>query len=280
MNRQARKLVVMFATMIAILLLAITVFAGEEKNESNEKEISLKDAPPAVQAAIEKQAAGKEIKEIEIKTKDGKEIYVVDVGTEKDFMVSSDGKFLGFEEEEESEAGEKDEKGEKGEKGKKGEKDEKDEKDENEIPLNQLPEKVKEAATKYLGSLKSCEVKKEVEKDVTIYEVEIEKDGKDISAEFTEAGEILELEKEIQPSKLPESVISKIKAEYPGTKIKEATEKQEFEKGVAKGELAYEVEVFLKKEIEISATGQIIPQDDEEKNDEGKTEKDDEEDDD
>jgi hypothetical protein len=263
MKRQARKLVVMFATMIAILLLAITVFAGEEKNEANEKEISLKDAPPAVQSTIEKQAAGKEIKEIEIKTKDGKEIYVVDVGTEKDFMVSSDGKFLGFEEEEESEAGEK---GEKGEKGKK---------DENEIPLNQVPEQVKEAATKYLGSLESCEVKKEIEKDVTIYEVKIEKEEKETSAEFTEAGEILELEKEIQPSKLPESVISKIKAEYPGTKIKEATEKQKFEKGVAKGELSYEVEVVLKKEIEITATGQIIPQDDEEK-----TEKDDEEDDD
>jgi len=265
MKRQARKLVVMFATMIAILLLAITVFAGEEKNESNEKEISLKDAPPAVQATIEKQAAGKEIKEIEIKTKDGKEIYVVDEGTEKDFMVSSDGKFLGYEEEEQSKAGEK---------------GEKDEKDENEIPLNQVPEQVKKAATKYLGSLESCEVKKEVEKDVTIYEVKIEKEDQEMSAEFTEAGEILELEKEIQPSKLPAAVISKIKAEYPGTKIKEATEKQEFEKGVAKGELSYEVEVFLKKDIDISATGQIIPQDDEEKNDEGKTEKDDEDDDD
>jgi len=272
MKRQARKLVGMFATMIAILLLSIMVFAGEEKNESNEKEISLKDAPPAVQATIEKQAAGKEIKEIEIKTKDGKEIYVVDVGTEKDFMVSSDGKFLGFEEEEQSEAGEK---GEKGEKGKKGEKDEKDE---NEIPLNQVPKQVKETATKYLGSLESCEVKKEVEKDVTIYEVKIEKEDQEMSAEITEAGEILELEKEIQPSKLPAAVVTKIKAEYPGTKIKEATEKQEFEKGVAKGELSYEVEVFLKKDIEISATGQIIPQDDEEKNDEGKTEKDNEED--
>jgi len=267
MKRQARKLVVMFATMIAILLLAITVFAGEEKNEGNEKEISLKDAPPAVQAAIEKQAAGKEIKEIEIKTKDGKEIYVVDEGTEKDFMVSSDGKFLGFEEEEQSKAGEKGEKCEKGEK---------DEKDENEIPLNQVPEQVKETATKYLGSIESCEVKKEVEKGVTIYEVKIEKEDQEMSAEITEAGEILEVEKEIQPSELPATVASKIQKEYPGTKIKEAAEKQEFEKGVAKGELSYEVEVFLKKDIDISATGQIIPQDDEEKNDEGKTEKDDE----
>jgi len=257
MKRQARKLVGMFATMIAILLLAITVFAGEEKNEGNEKEISLKDAPPAVQATIEKQAAGKEIKEIEIETKDGKEIYTVEIldeGKEKEFMVSSDGKFLGYEKEDE---------------------DNEEDEDEAEIPLNQLPEKVKEAAMKYLGSLESGEAQKEVENGVTIYEVEIEKDGMDISAEFTEAGEILELEKEIQPSKLPAAVISKIKAENPGAKIKEAEEIQKFENGVAKGELSYEVEVILKKEIEITATGQIIPEDDEEE-----SEKDDEEDDD
>jgi len=260
MRRHLTKLVVLFTAITLVLFLAITVFAGEEKNEADEKEISLKDAPPAVQATIEKQAAGKEIKEIEIKIKDGKEIYVVDEGTEKDFMVSSDGKFLGFEEEEESEEGEKDEKCGKGKKGEKGEEGEEEEYG---LSLNQLPEKVKEAATKYLGSLESCKVKKEVENGVTIYEVVVEKESKEIKGEFTESGEIIELAKVIQPSEIPANVISKVKEKYPRAKIKEAEEKQMFENGVAKKELVYETEVILIKEFEITASGEILVEEEE-----------------
>jgi len=75
------------------------------KAKSKEEEVSLEDLPPAVRAAIEKHAAGGQIKEIEKETKKEGLVYEAEVlkdGKEFDILVSATGKFLGKEAEEET----------------------------------------------------------------------------------------------------------------------------------------------------------------------------------
>ena len=244
-SRTLKRAGILFLLSI-ISCLVIALFAEEEKA------ISLKDTPEAVKATIEKEAAGKKIGDIEIKTKDGKTIYEVELkedGKEKIFMVDSQGKFLGFGEVDEEE-GEK----EKGE--------DKDDEEKGEIAISELPAAVRQSAEKYLGDLKSAEAKKELENNVTTYDVEVKKDGTEVTAEFKESGEIIELEKEIDPAQLPPSIVSALKAQYPGAKIKEAIEIKPFENGQEKP-LNYEVSLIA--EIKFSADGKVIPETDTEK---------------
>jgi uncharacterized membrane protein YkoI len=75
------------------------------KAKSKEEEVSLEDLPPAVRAAIEKHAAGGQIKEIEKEIKKEGLVYEAEVlkdGKEFDILVSATGKFLGKEAEEET----------------------------------------------------------------------------------------------------------------------------------------------------------------------------------
>jgi len=236
---QIKKVGLGLLILLAIaLLLAFTVFAKEEK------EIALKDTPAVVKTTIEKQANGKTVEEIEVRTKDGKTVYEVkikDEGKEKCFLVDSEGKFLGYGEIDEDEEDEENE-------GK--------EENEVEVGIQDLPQAVKTSAEKYLGDLKSAEAKKEVEDEKTVFEIEVKKDGVEMTAEFKETGEIIELEKEIKVSQLPQSVVSSIKATYPNSKIKEADEKQSFENNGEKISISYDVEII--SEIEFSADGKVV----------------------
>jgi len=234
--------------LVIVSFLVIALFAEEEKV------IPLNDTPAAVKATIEKQAAGKQLGDIEIKSKDGKSIYEVELkedGKEKTFMVDADGKFLGFGEVEEKE-------GKECKEGKEGkENEDKDDAEKGEIAISELPALVRQSAEKYLGDLKSAEAKKELENNVTTYDVEVKKDGAEVSAEFNESGEIIEMEKKLKPSQLPPAIVAAVMAQYPGAKIKEAIEIKPFENGQEKP-LNYEVMIIA--EIKVSADGKFIPE--------------------
>jgi len=251
--------------LVIVSFLVIALFAEEEKV------IPLKDIPEAVKATIEKQAAGKQLGDIEIKSKDGKSIYEVELkedGKEKTFMVDADGKFLGFGEVEEDEGEEQHEKEAKEDE----EEEDKDDDEKNEIAISELPAAVRQSAEKYLGDLKSAEAKKELENNVTTYDVEVKKDGAEVSAEFNESGVIIEMEKKIKPSQLPPAILAAIKAKYPEAKIKGAIEIKPFENGQEKKDLTYEVMIIA--EVKFSADGTFIPETETEKETEKEKEND------
>jgi uncharacterized membrane protein YkoI len=75
---------------------------ADNENEDDEADIkvALADVPEAVRATIAKEAAGAEVKEIEMETEDGQTIYSAEVvagGQEVEFEISPDGTLLGRE---------------------------------------------------------------------------------------------------------------------------------------------------------------------------------------
>jgi uncharacterized membrane protein YkoI len=83
---------------------------GDEKEVDHEDDdeadvkVSLADTPEPVKATIAKEAAGAEVREIEMETEDGQTIYSVEVigGDQKvEFEIASDGTLLGKEVEDE-----------------------------------------------------------------------------------------------------------------------------------------------------------------------------------
>lgn len=78
----------------------------EDEDEEEEQIISLDAVPAAVKATIEKEAAGAEIREVEMETEDGVTVYEAEViidGQEVDLKVAADGTLLGKEGEDEDE---------------------------------------------------------------------------------------------------------------------------------------------------------------------------------
>jgi len=76
----------------------------EEEEEQQEEIVSLDAVPAAVKATIENEAAGAEIKEVEMETEDGVTVYEAEViidGQEVDIKVAADGTLLGKEAEDE-----------------------------------------------------------------------------------------------------------------------------------------------------------------------------------
>jgi hypothetical protein len=138
---------------------------GEEK-EAAEQKVSLAQVPAPVRAAIEKQTAGGKIKSIEKEEKDGKAIYDVEAtvqGRDVEYDLAADGTVLT------SEQG---------------------------VPYASLPPAVRTAAEKYFGSAAGLKGAVETEGDQTFYEVEGKKGKTTMALKLTNAGQIVEEEKE------------------------------------------------------------------------------------
>ena len=76
---------------LGLVAMACTVSGAEKK-------ISIKEAPPAVRAAIEKQAKGGTIIDVDVEEVDGKKVYTSEIhknGEEFDVQVTGDGKLIG-----------------------------------------------------------------------------------------------------------------------------------------------------------------------------------------
>lgn len=227
-NAKKALVALMFAAVVGLIFL---VYAEET--------ISLDKVPEAVRQTIEKYAEGAEIKEIELEKKNDKEVYEVEIlkdGKEVDFAVSSDGQFLGFEEEEEEEG-------------------EKEEEIEKEIELAQAPQAVQDAISKIVGDNPIKKVIEETEEGVASYEAEYTVGDVEHSVECAATGEILELEHSIDVNALPAAALKEINKDYPGAVIKEAEAVQVF---------FYEVEIEInskKHEFKVYATGDIEDED-------------------
>jgi len=219
--------------------------------EEGEKIVSITEVPPGVRAVIEKNAAGGEIKEIEMNNKDGKIFYTADIvkdGKTQEICVAADGTLM--KEENEGEKEEKEEEGENEEKGA-----------EQNIDFKDVPQAVKDAVGKNLGGNGPFKASLEMEDEKKVYEIETEKDGMTSSINVTEDGTLLEIEKQIPASELPKGVLSELEEECPNAKIQKITVVQKF---------SYEVEISVNKvkEIKISPTGKI----EKDKGEEGKKE--------
>jgi uncharacterized membrane protein YkoI len=72
--------------------------------------------------------------------------------------------------------------------------DDDDDDDEEEIPLDQVPQNVKDAAVVAVPAIVLEEAERETENDVLVYEVEGEVDGVEYAVEVSADGQVLEVE--------------------------------------------------------------------------------------
>ncbi len=201
---------------IGLIVLCLGVAASfvcaDGDDDSQELKISLSQAPELVRATIKKHAEGKEIEVIEVEVEDGKLVYNVEIenkGEKTEFKVSSDGRFLGFDEENGSEND--------------GEKDH-----EIQIDIERLPSSVKEAAKNYFVDGAETKAVEEKEDGVLYYEIEMEKGELSKSVKFTKEGALVEVEGELEISDLPEAVRLTIEKKFSNSEIEEIVSVQAF----------------------------------------------------
>ena len=71
-----------------------------------------------------------------------------------------------------------------------------DEDDEIDVPVDELPDNIKQAVESAVPGGKITEAELEMEDGQQIYEVTVEKDGKEFEVEVSKDGEVLEIELE------------------------------------------------------------------------------------
>jgi uncharacterized membrane protein YkoI len=138
----------------------------EAKEDASAQQVSLSAVPNPARIVIEKLIAGGEIVKIEKEEVDGKVVYDVEAKVgEKDveYDVAGDGTLLTAEES---------------------------------VPYASLPAVVRTRAEKYFGSAVGLKASREVENGKTFYEVEGKKKGDAVTLKLTDAGRIVEEEKE------------------------------------------------------------------------------------
>lgn len=222
--------------LVLFLLVAGIVVIG-----SGGKTLSLTDLPEKVQATIKEHAQNGTIEEIELETENGKSIYEIEVlkdSKEFEFKVAEDGVFLGMEDEDEEED------------------DDDSENESRKISLQDAPEAVKAAILKIAGSNPVKEIEVEYEDGFAEYEAEYLVDNVEHSVVCSETGDIMELERKVDPNTMPKAALATISKKFPGAEIKEAEAVQSF---------YFEVELVKngkKMELTVSANGCIDEDDD------------------
>jgi len=123
------------------------------------------------------------------------------------------------------------------------------------IAVEDLPSSVRDAITSSFPEGIIHDVSLEDENGTDVYEAEIVENEHKYDVQISLDGEILEIEQEIEPENLPETIAESIYAEYPGAGILIAEK-------VTRGQVTvYEVEVLSsgrKIEVEIDDNGKII----------------------
>lgn len=128
--------------------------------EAQDEVMALTQTPAAVQATIRKQAAGSDIKQVEKGKDNGKVVYEVKVvkgGQKCDISVAPDGTLLGVEEE---------------------------------MTLADIPEAVRKTLAGQVGQGKVEKIERAVADGKTVFEAEIEKDGKDFEITIASDGKL------------------------------------------------------------------------------------------
>lgn len=146
--------------------------------------------------------------------------------------------------------------------------------DETPVPLDKLPKAVGAAVAKRFPKAKLVEAAKEAEGGKTSYEVTLKDGETKLDATFTEAGELVGIEKTIDAKELPKAVSDTLGAKYPKAAYKTAEEVTKVKDG--KEYIAY-YEVLLvtteKKTFEVEVLPDGMVKNTEEKKDAPKPEK-------
>jgi hypothetical protein len=91
--------------------------------------------------------------------------------------------------------------------------------DEVEIPLDQLPKAVADAAKAKFPHAKWREAARETEDGKTLYEIAMTDAGHKMDVSFEANGTLVLVETEVPEAELPAAVSKAVKAKYPGAKI-------------------------------------------------------------
>lgn len=126
---------------------------------------------------------------------------------------------------------------------------------EEKISPDELPSAVRKAVKKKFAEAKVRGASKEVEDGRTVYEVELTVEGHAVDVTLSARGKILEVEKEIPASRLPEAVREAVAAKYPGAKIQKAEAITRGEDGPVR------YEVVIKGEVVLTARGKFVEAD-------------------
>lgn len=238
------------ATLGAALVLMAGAAIGFTTTVGGEDEvIKLSDAPAAVQKTIREHAQGGTIEKIERSTEHGKTVYEVEVDGRSgdfEFVVGSDGTYLGADTEDEDEDDEQGERNERGE-----QPDENDSEDVTVIDFSAAPAAIRQAFSSHSGNANATKVERIEEEGVTKYEIEYSLPAGTASMTFAATGEVMEVESPVTLDALPEAVRREVLHDYPGARITAAEGVQLF---------YYEMDVEVNgKTIEVAAfaTGDI-----------------------
>jgi len=164
---------------LMVLLLAVGFVRGAPAKAASEMEhaqdngaksekaqrVTLTDLPGAVRVSVEKATAHGKIEKIDQETENGKVVYDVEAvvgGKHVEYTIAADGVVVGTE---------------------------------TSIEYGGLPQVVRAAAEKHFGGSSNLQAMKAVEDGKTTYEVEGQKDGKKVTAEFDSSGRLLKEEK-------------------------------------------------------------------------------------
>ncbi|MBX6314526.1 MAG: PepSY-like domain-containing protein [Isosphaeraceae bacterium] len=133
--------------------------------------------------------------------------------------------------------------------------------DETEIPLDQLPKAVADAAKAKFPGAKWREAAKETEDGRVVYEVALTHEGRRMDVTFQADGTLVLVETEVPEAALPATVLRTAKEKYPGAKIDLA---ESVKKGpqVKKEADYYELHLTTADkrsvEIEVDGAGKIL----------------------
>lgn len=227
--------------LMAMLVAALAMWGALQVTAGQEKKVTFDELPAAVQAAVEKAAAGGEILELEAEEEDGQMEY--------EAKIRRDGKVIEVEFDAAGNVLADDADDDEGD-------------DEETIAFADAPAAVQKAVEAYFGQGKVQRLEVEKENGVLVYEAEIKIDGVEHSIEVSADGELLEVEHDVAPDALPAAVRAALDKKFPGAAIDEAEAIQKF---------YYEVEIIVdgkKKEVTISPTGKISSMDDDDDDDE------------
>jgi hypothetical protein len=136
--------------------------------------------------------------------------------------------------------------------------DDEDELAEQRARLADLPAPARDTIARLAGSHRILEVERHTEAGTTIYEAEYEVDGLEHCIEVGADGELLALEKELPPARLPAAVRTSVLALHPRGRIREAA--AVFPGGASETGW-YEVEVEVagrQRELRVRPSGEIV----------------------
>lgn len=133
--------------------------------------------------------------------------------------------------------------------------------DEEDIPLANLPAKVKDAVKAKFPGGELVKASKEIDDGVVFFEVGIKNKGQTIEVTVNEGGQIVEIEYQIDAKDLPKAVTEALNTKYGALKFEKAED-------IVKGDKKY-YEVLIahangarKTEVQIDKDGKILMEED------------------